>query len=255
MPAKQTSCTLKPSTKPPLILVHGYRGAPQGLAQVADYLKQAGYEVHCPAIPPFAGAKPLTTYSSNSYADFLAHYIREHRLNRPVLIGHSMGSIIVAATANMYAELVSSRLILLSPISARTPRFASFFAPLTGLASPKLIDYITTHYLFVKESGANLSQVLSVTNSCSNDHTPSRSELKKATFFSTHYTVSDFSLLQKVLIIAGKKDRLIKKSATIKLAQNLDAKLVLLPRTGHLHNYEKPQETADAIIDFLNHSA
>lgn len=252
MPLKTPPTTIKPSQRPSIILIHGYRGAPQGLQTIATDLQNSGYDVHLPAIPPFAGAKPLAEYSPKSYADFLASYIKEHRLNRPILIGHSMGSIISAATAHLRPELINSRIILLSPISTRTPRFAATFAPLTSIAPTKLIDYVTTRFLFIKKSQAKLNEVLEITHQCSSNHTPTYATLKGATHFSTHYSVSDFPFLKKTLIIAGEKDRLIKKSATENLAQILHADLVLLPHTGHLHNYEKPHETAAEILKFLS---
>lgn len=252
MPPKTPPTTITPSQKPSIILIHGYRGAPQGLQTIATDLKNSGYDVHLPAIPPFAGAKPLTEYSPESYADFIASYIKEYRLNRPVLIGHSMGSIITAATAHLRPELINSRVILLSPISTRTPKFVAIFAPLTSIAPTRIIDYVTTRFLFVKKSQAKLKDVLRITQQCSSNHTPTYTALKGATNFSTHYSVSDFSIPKKILIIAGEKDRLIKKTATENLAKNLDADLIFLPHTGHLHNYEKPHETATEILKVLS---
>lgn len=113
---------IPPAQKPTLILVHGFRGAPAGLNEIAKDLKAAGYPVHTPAIPPFAGAPELPSYTPDSYASFIAEYIREHQLNHPVLIGHSMGSIVAAAAAHKYPELIHPKLILMAPISSRTPK-------------------------------------------------------------------------------------------------------------------------------------
>lgn len=57
--------------------------------------------------------------------------------------------------------------------------------------------------------------------------------------------------MQKTLIIAGEKDRLIPQKKTLALVQQLQAELRLIPNSGHLHNYEKPHETAQLILDFI----
>ncbi len=88
--------------KPEILFLHGYRGAPIGVAAIADELRKKDYAVHTPAVPPFAGAELMPTYSPQSYANFVKDYITEHKLDKPVLIGHSMGSIVAAMVASQY---------------------------------------------------------------------------------------------------------------------------------------------------------
>ncbi len=243
---------LSPLKKPELILVHGFRGSPLGLAKVADYLRQAGYIVHVPAIPPFGGAPTLQSYTASSYARFLIDYIKENSISHPILIGHSMGSIIVAATAQFYPEFLYDKIILMSPISAKPAPPIAALAPFSASLPIKFVDYITTRYLFRPKSHASFREILDLTHQCSYDHPPRRSDLRAAASFSAHTSVADFSPQQKVLLLAGEKDRLVHQSATRHLAEKLDADLVFLPQTGHLHNYEKPQETVAAVLNFLN---
>lgn len=240
-----------PAKKPDLVLIHGFRGSPIGLKAIGDHLREAGYTVHTPAIPPFGGATSLTSYTADDYADYIANYIAEHQLNRPVLTGHSMGSIIAAATGAKYPEKVSRKLVLMSPISAKTAKPFTLVAPLSSVMPRRVVDYITTRFLFVPNNRALFRQTLDTTNLCSADHPPSRRAMAKATYFSAHSAVSDFSPRQKILLLAGDQDRLVKKRNTVTLAKALQAELVFIPGSGHLHNYEKPAETAESIIKFL----
>lgn len=238
---------------PSIVLLHGFRGSPLGLETIAQDLQQAGYEVHTPAVPPFAGARDLTAYSPEEYAEYFAQYIIEHKLECPVIIGHSMGSIIASAIASLRPELVNHKLILLSPISRKTSKVINAISPLAHIVPTNLADYVTTKYLFVpRHNKPLLRESLEITHVCSHDCPPTKKMMKKVTQFTTNYAVPDFPLQDKqVLIIAGEKDKLVKKSDTKKLAQDLKAELVFLPESGHLHNYEHPHETANAIIDFL----
>ena len=238
---------------PSVVLLHGFRGSPLGLEAIAQDLQKAGYPVYVPAVPPFAGARDLTEYSPEKYAEYFAQYIIEHELDHPILVGHSMGSIIASAIASLKPELVNHKIVLLSPISRKTSKAISAVSPLAGIVPTKVSDYVTTQYLFVpRHNKALFRESLQITHACSNDCPPSKKMLSQVTKFTTNYAVPDFPLEgKKVLIIAGGKDLLVKKSDTKKLAKGLKAQLVFLPESGHLHNYEKPHETAAAIIDFI----
>lgn len=243
---------LKSAKKPSLVLVHGFRGAPIGLAKIADTLTSAGYDVHVPAIPPFAGSGDLATYTPQAYANFLANYIEQNRLDHPILIGHSMGSIIVAATLQYHKNLLNRRAILLSPIAKRTATPLRIISPLSAILPRHLIDNITTLYLFIPKDKNLRREALAITHACSNDHPPRKKQVFRAAQFSTRYSISDFHLTQDVLIVAGEKDRIMSQKNIKSLANQLQAELQILPNSGHLHNYEKPTETADAILNFLH---
>lgn len=249
--AHQNTEVLAPTAKPQIVLVHGFRGSPLGLEAIAEDLRQAGYVVDLPAIPPFAGAGELSQYQPKAYADYLAQYIRDHQLVRPILIGHSMGSVVVAATAKLHPELVNRKLILLSPISTKTAKPFALIAPLAAIVPRPIVDYITTRFLFVPKNRKLFHKTMQLTHACSEDQPPSRSAIAAATKFSTSYSIQDFPPIQQTLLIAGEKDRLISQKSTHQLAQSIQAELRLIPDSGHLHNYEKPHETAKLILEFL----
>lgn len=252
MPSQKPNPTLLvPTTKPSLVLVHGFRGSPLGLQTIADDLRQTGYKVYTPAIPPFAGAGELEHYDPKTYAHYLAQYIRNHKLQRPILIGHSMGSVVVAATAKFYPELINSKLVLLSPIPAKTAKPFALISPLAAIAPRPVVDYLTTKFLFVPKNKALFHETMALTHACSEDQPPTRSAIAAATKFSTNYAVSDFLPIQNTCIIAGAKDRLVPQKHTRALAERLQTTPHFIPGTGHLHNYEKPHETARLILKFL----
>lgn len=249
----------KQSGNPDIILIHGFRGAPSGLQPIADVLETAGYRVHTPAIPPFAGAQPLPTYSPAAYADFINGYITTNKLLSPILIGHSMGSIVAAATASYHPEVIHQKLILLSPISKKPSPAIAAISPLSAYFPRRVVDTTTTAFLFVKDretlnrvdNRALLRDTLAATKICSSDHSPKKKSTVAAARFSSMHAIADFDFNKDTLLIAGAHDRLISQKATISLAQKINAKVRFIPNSGHLHNYEKPAETAKLILDFL----
>lgn len=239
------------SKHPDLILIHGLRGAPIGLEGIAKRLRQAGYNVHIPATPPYAGAPALDAYTPEAYADYFAQYIISQRLKRPVMIGHSMGTIIVSAIANYHPELIDERIILLSPIAERPAAPFRIISPLAALVPRHIVDYLTTRYLFVPKERQKFQETMDLTNACSAVKPPTLHDALQATRFSVTYSINDFLPPQQILIIAGAQDRLVGKHHIDELAEKLSAQLQFIPHAGHLHNYEAPEETAQLILGFL----
>lgn len=238
------------SEKPTLILIHGFRGSPLGLADVADIIRNAGYKVFIPPIPPFSGAT-LPEYTPEAYVSYLHGFIDSHEIHKPILAGHSMGSIVAAAVAHTEPDLINDKIILLSPISVRTTRLVAPLVPLSA-GLPRLVtDYITTRFLFVPRDHKLFKETLNITNQCSGDQVPRVREVYASAKFSAQYSVADFPFKKDTLFLAGETDRIVNKKNTEQLAQQIGAKLEFIPGSGHLHNYEKPQETADAILKFL----
>lgn len=240
------------SNKPPLVLLHGFRGSPLGLEAIADGLKAAGYQVFLPAVPPFAGAEPLTNYTPKSYTDFLTQYLAQEGIVQPVLIGHSMGSIIAAAAAHQYPKLFAHQIVLMSPISVRTSKPIAMLAPLSAKIPTRTVDYATTQFLATNLRPKTFKQTLGLTHACSTDQVPSKADIIAAAQFSARYSVADFPPQKRILLLAGEHDRLIPKQKTIQLANQFAAETYFIPKTGHLHNYERPHETVQAILKFLN---
>ncbi len=237
--------------KPEILFLHGYRGAPIGVAAIADELRKKDYAVHTPAVPPFAGAELMPTYSPQSYANFVKDYITEHKLDKPVLIGHSMGSIVAAMVASQYPDLINDKIILLSPISKRTPRALSVLSMTAAYLPRTLVDYVTTKVLYVGKDRRELRNILQITHDCTNATSAPRKDLARAGRFSADHGILELDFDKNTLLLAGAKDRLVKQKDTKKLANKLKAELIFLDDTGHIHNYEKPQETAAEIVKFL----
>ncbi len=235
-------------TKPALIFIHGFRGSPLGLEALTKHFSD--YQIFTPDIPPFGHSKPLTSYTPQTYADFIANFIKQHRLAQPILIGHSMGSTIAAATADKYPELLNSKIIFLSPISNKPPRLFASLEPLVTALPNRLVGFISTLYLFIPHNRQLFRQTLQTTYQCSKHYT-NKADVRRATNFASHYSIADFHFSKQALFITGAKDRLISQKATVQLAKKLQATTKFIPQTGHLINYEDPHKIAELIKPFL----
>lgn len=241
------------SRQPDIVLIHGFRGAPSGLEDVASILRSVGYNVHVPAIPPFAGAGTLNQYTPQTYAQYLRDFIQDKSLEQPILIGHSMGATVAAATAEFFPQLLDERLILMSPITAPPAKPIQLITPLSAYCPRFVVDYATTKFLYVpRKDKALFHKVMSRTKDCSISTRASRKNIHRAANFSARYSIRDFTIPKEILIIAGENDRIVSQKHTKKLAKELQAKLSFISGSGHLHNYERPTDTAQLILNFLN---
>ena len=235
--------------KQTLLFIHGFRGNKLGLAELADKFPKKSFDVHLINIPP-AGGKTLPEYSARHYARFVGNYIKKNNLDQPILIGHSMGSLVASAVAERYPELIAKKLVLLAPISKKPSVFFQILTPLSAILPNKIVGFITTKFLFIPKDKDLLKKVLETTYECGADYTK-KSDVLKAAKFSATSEISDFAFEKDTLLISGEKDKLIPHSKTNQLAKEINAKTVYIKNSGHLLNYEDPEKTASAIKKFI----
>ncbi|MBP3899808.1 alpha/beta hydrolase [Candidatus Saccharibacteria bacterium] len=235
--------------KKSIIFIHGFRGSSLGMEQVANCFDNKKYNIYVPDMPP-AGDESLPEYSPRFYARFLARYIKNNEIEKPILVGHSMGSIIAAIMAERYSDLINKKLVLMSPISARTSKFFRMLTPLSVLLSNRVISQITTRFLLIPKDKSLLKKTILLVEHCGANYV-SRFDVFKAAKFSTEYSISDFSFEKEVCIIAGDKDRLMPHKKTDILASELNTKPIYIKNAGHLINYETPEQVAKYIKKFL----
>ena len=237
--------------KPALLFIHGFRGNHLGLEETVAYLKTKGYECHVPDVPPAFNTQneklpELSAHTADGYAKWVADYIREKKLDHPILVGHSMGSIICAATAEKYPELINEKIFFLSPICVTPPKFICNLVPLSVILPTKTIAYITTKYLIVPKDKQTFKDILAITKKCAEKFTSKR-DSGRAAKFSVRYAISDFNFDKKCVFIAGESDKLNSQEQIKNVAKKFGATPNFLKNSGHLINYECPVILAETI--------
>lgn len=245
----------KSDQKPPILLVHGFRGNHLGLAEFQKLLEAEGYQVFSPDIPPAFNTQDetlpiFTDFTKDGYADFIANYILDKHLDHPILIGHSMGSILAAAAAEKYSHLIHDKIFFLSPIATHPPKFILPLIPLMALVPNKFIGYVCTEFLIASAHRPKKRQILDLTYKCSRKITSVRDEISAA-FFSMSHSISDFNFKKQVYFIAGSKDRMNPSRKVREIAEKFHAEVNFIPQTGHLINYEVPEKIAELVLPKL----
>jgi pimeloyl-ACP methyl ester carboxylesterase len=124
------------------VLVHGIGVSSRYFLPLAAELAKRG-RVWVLDLPGYGGSpKPPRAVSMADHADVVARFIREAGIERPVIVGHSMGCQVVARTSLRHPGLVR-RVVLLAPTmphDARTFGVASLRLLHDVLREPPLVN-------------------------------------------------------------------------------------------------------------------
>lgn len=254
----------------PLFMVHGFRGDHHGLLRIVEALPR--HRVIVPDLPGFGQSGEFRgRHDVCAYSGFVLASVRKLGLGPDtVLVGHSFGSIIAAASA-AEAPGAFAALVLINPISTPalegTGRIATRLAELYYRTAAKLPEQAGQALLSNRLIVRVMSEMMAKTRDPSlrrwihGQHRSyfsafaSRDVVLQAFTASISATVRDSAprLKLPVLLIAAENDDL----GTVATQQSLnelipDSRLVVLPGVGHLIHYEMPDDAARLIADFAD---
>ena len=254
-----------------IIAVHGFRGEHHGLEPVVAHLE--GVRVISPDLPGFGETPPLPgrRHDLSLYIDWLTAFARAVAPGA-VILGHSFGSIVVAAA--VAAGLQTPRVILVNPIGAPAlegprgilTRLAVFYY-WAGARLPRRIgDALLRNGAVVrvmsvsmaKTRDADLRRFIHDQHDTYFSRFADRDVLHDAFLASVSHDVRQFAprIPQPTLLVAAVRDDITPIEAERHLATLFpDAELVEIPDVGHLIHYETPAPAAAAIRRFLAPSA
>ncbi len=256
--------------RPVLILVHGFTGSHEGFQYLVPLL--SNFRLIIPDLPGF-GVSPLPheKLTLRELGSLLVDFVQALDLDdKPHLVGHSMGSLVVSEAMRQHPKLFAKKNILISPVPSPV---GILDARKIGVLLSKLY-YSASHrlpfvgpYIATSKKLTRLSTRLIMTT---------KDKLMKQTIYGHHFnnlkfisSIGWYRRLHKevnktgisryrhaleqfdILIINGDRDSVTPPRKQKKTSKKINAKLVIIPKVGHLSHYEKPTELATAISEFL----
>ncbi|WP_081738013.1 alpha/beta fold hydrolase [Arthrobacter sp. H41] len=254
---------------PVIFLVHGFRGDHHGLLRIVEALPRN--RVIVPDLPGFGQSGQLDgAHTTEAYSRFVDHSLGVLALGpSTVLLGHSFGSIVAADFAARHPGRVAA-LVLVNPICAPAlegpSRLASKAAelyyvaaahlPEAGgralLANPLIVRLMSV--FMAKTRVPEVRRYIHAQHAAHFSSFASRRVVLEAFRASISGTVRDSAadLRMPVLLIAAELDDIGSLEGQRRLAALIPSStLSILPGVGHLIHYEKPDEAARLITDFL----
>ncbi|GLI28900.1 alpha/beta hydrolase [Agromyces rhizosphaerae] len=252
-----------------MVLVHGFRGDHHGLEPVVAQLD--GVRILAPDLPGFGASGPLPgTHDIDGYAAWLREFVAHQQLTEPpVVLGHSFGSIVVAAA--VAGGLEASAVVLVNPIAA--PALEGPRAVLTkaAIAYYRLAALLPERMGFALLRNRAIVRVMSMSMAKTGDRGlrrfihgqhdryfsvfHDRRMLLEAFRASVGSNVSDYAAEVRVpvLLVAAERDDITPLEAQHRLAELLpDSRLRVIDGVGHLIHYETPGAAAGYIRAFLS---
>ncbi|MDT7950195.1 MAG: alpha/beta fold hydrolase [Acetobacteraceae bacterium] len=239
----------------PILFLHGIGG---GAAIFTPQLAHFGrrYRAIAWEMPGHAGSAPLPLVTMAALAAALAGFIEALGLDRPILVGHSLGGMIVLRLLAEAPDL--ARAIVLSQTSpafgASDPAWAEAFiaaklAPLdAGRAMPALAPEAIAQSVGPGADPAGIAAA----EACfaATPHSTYRDMVLAMPGFDARATLPTIAV--PTLVVAGSLDRSAPAAGCERMAARIPgARYVLLDGAGHLAHAERPAAFNAALDDFL----
>ena len=265
------------ATARPIVLIHGFRGDHHGLELIAHDLRRR--DVWVPDLPGFGRTPPpaggLDLHAFTAFIRALCAACEAATGRRPLLVGHSFGSVLVAH-AVAQDPAICTAVALLSPIvQPPLEGSARFLTQLTrlyyaaGRALPQPAGAaLLAHPVIVRA----MSEVMAtsrdrMTRAFIHDQHArhfsdyaDRTSLAQAYEVSTRHTVAEAAAglaasAHPLLVLAGDDDLIAPLPAARGFVDDLrglgaDVRLRELAGVGHLLHYERPHQVAEALEEF-----
>ena len=245
-----------------IILIHGLRGTHHGLFMISKKLS-CKYKVITPDLPGSGARAELEDKTIDGYIEWLHGYIQGLKLKqKPYIVGHSMGSMIVSHYLEKYQDQVQEKVVLMSPVfrPKANQRFSNVcHAALNGflhlmpqkargkLLGSKAVSYCISHYLtFNKTKQKQIDQLHYRYSGRFASADSITADIKIAMRVQTVIPPN-----KKVLLIVGDKDKMTSLEMAHNYAKSKNVKIKIIPNAGHLINYEEPEKVANIIADYI----
>lgn len=243
----------------PILFLHGIGGGAHVFEPQLDHFGRQ-YRAIAWEMPGYAGSAPLPLVTMEALAASLGGFIRALGLDRPILVGHSLGGMIV------------QRLLAEAPHIARAV-VLSQTSPVFGARDPAWAENFIASKLGPLDAGQSMPQLAddAVRSSAAPDADPARLAAARAAFAATPastyrdmiHVMPGFDMrdaLPKIavptLVLAGSRDESAPPAGCQRMAARIPgARYAEIDGVGHLAHAERPAAFNAALDEFLGASA
>jgi pimeloyl-ACP methyl ester carboxylesterase len=254
-----------------VVLLHGNNFGGFYFKPVIDGLTKAGFRVIVPdQIGYGRSSKPIAPYNFNSQARNTFLILQKEKIERVMVVGHSMGGMLAARMATQYPQTVE-RLVIYNPIGLTDGRFDRPMTPIDEAYEQTL----KSDYQSIR---ASLGRYVAHNPKAWNAEFESYTRIRYSWTLSADWprlamvqalvgqmlyadpVVYDWAHIQvPTLAFGGAEDMLLGPAARFQermqyLARTIpngNGRLLLLPGLGHVPHLEAPDKVIPPLVEFL----
>ncbi|TJW06497.1 MAG: alpha/beta hydrolase [Mesorhizobium sp.] len=231
--------------EPALLLVHGFTDTSRSFSLLAPHL--AGRRLVMPDLRGHGGSQAGEGCGIADFADDIAGLIGRLRLDRPVVVGHSLGAMVAVALAARYRELVAGLVLMAGTLKPDLARDHPLVLGVQALRDP--ISAADPFYAWWHACRPGVPQAFLAGLAKDASAMPASlwrailEEIRRADLTDAAQAVQ-----VRTLIVAGARDPLFGEAHQQALSHALPhALLVQAEGCGHNPHWEEPAFIAEAI--------
>ncbi|MBZ9571996.1 alpha/beta hydrolase [Patescibacteria group bacterium] len=233
----------------PLLILHGWGGSSDSWIEVRKILANQGFLVICLDLPGFGKSiSPPIPWTVRDYSDFLLNFIKNLKLEKIILMGHSFGGRITIKFARLYPEKLKNLILCASAgikhsFNTRQKIFFNLARLGNFLFSKGFLKRFkdsarNIFYLFLRQRDyQKVKGVMKETfkKVVAEDLLPELSQIKT-----------------KTLIIWGERDKSVPLEDAYLMKERIPHSILeIIPKAPHTPNLEVPEKLAEIITHFL----
>jgi 3-oxoadipate enol-lactonase len=239
----------------PVIFLHGIGGGARSFAPQIATFAAAGYQPVALDLPGYGARTPVEAMSFAALAEDVEFTIAQNRLDRPVLVGHSMGGMVVQTLLRRRPDGYRAAVL-----SCTSPAFgnpagdfqkkfvADRLAPLD--AGKTMADAAPGAADIMGPNADPAGRALFVEQYAAVPEATYRAAVKCLVTFDERANLPTIKI--PVLCLAAEHDRNAPPPVVEKMSAKIPgSRYVCLPGLGHMPNLEAPQAFDAAIFNFL----
>ncbi|MGE0550792.1 MAG: alpha/beta fold hydrolase [Kofleriaceae bacterium] len=231
---------------PPMILIPGIACPGEVWDEMVEHY-EADYESHVLTLSGFAGRKPIDEPISAAVRRDLARYIRANKLEKPIIVGHSMGGFIAYWMAAYHPSLIGPVIIVdASPALSGDIDAARYLRDRwKQLSDAQLAARIRGKFMGMTKFPNKMAPIIELIGRSD------RRTIGNAVFemMTTNLLEQVKQIQSPVLIVAadgGYQYRIKAQAANIP-----DHRVVVVPRTRHFVMWDDPKKFYQVVDEFL----
>lgn len=243
-----------------IVMVHGWTNNWIGLSPIARRLAKK-HRVLLVELPGYGDSDRLANYDLETEAKYLIKLINKLKLKKPFLLGHSMGTFVIAKCYEINPELAAGLVMVAPVVERREERWlGKFFAKvkkrkrivgvIKRIIDTRTYSYLTAKYINMYKFNKQIIDKYGVIG---------KRKMDGQAYVDMGWSISGTRTEELIanneipmMLLFGKQDKITNRLAAEKvLGGRGNYEFREIDQAGHIVPVEKPKETARVIEEWI----